>query len=215
MELAMMEELDHFEGVEIADPDLPLVEAIANGDVAAFEELVRRHDKKLLRIARQVTRSLEDAQDVVQETFLKVFERLHQFQRTSKFSTWLVRIAVNQALMKLRKKRFAQELPLEYEGSEGESLPIDVTDWSPDPERLYSRSELHEILRKALEKLSPSLRIVFILRDVEGLSLDETTAVLRLQPSAVKARLYRARLQLRESLSKHFRQPIHDAQYLS
>jgi len=215
MELAMMEGLERPETIDIADPDVPLVEASACGDMAAFEELVRRHDQKLLRIARQVTRNLEDAQDVVQETFLKALEKLHQFQRASKFSTWLIRIAINQALMKIRKMRYAQELPLEYEVSDGGSLPIDLTDWSPGPELLYSRSELHEILHKALEKLSPSLRIVFILRDVEGLSLPESSSVLQLHPSAVKARLYRARLQLRESLSKHFRQPIHDAQYLS
>lgn len=215
MELAVMEELEQPGTIEFADPDLPLVEASASGDMAAFDELVRRHDQKLLRIARQVTRNLEDAQDVVQETFLKAFEKLHQFQRNSKFSTWLIRIAINQALMKVRKTRYAQELPLEYEGSDGESLPADLTDWSPDPELLYSRSELHEILHKALEKLSPSLRIVFILRDVEGMSLPESAAVLHLHPSAVKARLYRARLQLREFLSKYFRQPIHDAQYLS
>ncbi len=215
MELAVMEELEPSTTICFADPDLPLVEASATGDMAAFEELVRRYDQRLLRIARQVTRSLEDAQDVVQETFLKVFEKLHQFQRTSKFSTWLIRIAINQALMKIRKRRYAQELPLEYEDPNGESLPIDLADWSPDPELLYSRSELKEILHSALEKLSPNLRIVFILRDVEGLSLQETTAVLRLDASAVKARLYRARLQLRESLSRHFRQPIYDAQYLS
>jgi RNA polymerase sigma-70 factor, ECF subfamily len=215
MELAMMDELKQPGTIDIADPDLPLVDASASGDMAAFDELVRRHDQKLLRIARQVTRNLEDAQDVVQETFLKAFEKLHQFQRNSKFSTWLIRIAINQALMKVRKMRYAQELPLEYEGSDGESLPVDLTDWSPDPELLYSRSELHEILHNALEKLSPSLRIVFILRDVEGMSLPESAAVLHLHPSAVKARLYRARLQLREFLSKYFRQPIHDAQYLS
>lgn len=215
MELAVMEELEQPGTIDIADPDLPLVDASASGDMAAFEELVRRHDQKLLRIARQVTRNLEDAQDVVQETFLKAFEKLHQFQRNSKFSTWLIRIAINQALMKVRKMRYAQELPLEYEGSDGESLPVDLADWSPDPELLYSRSELHEILHNALEKLSPSLRIVFVLRDVEGMSLPESAAVLHLHPSAVKARLYRARLQLREYLSKYFRQPIQDAQYLS
>ena len=215
MELAVIEELEQPETVDIVDPDLPLVEATASGDMAAFDELVRRHDQKLLRITRQVTRNLEDAQDAVQETFLKAFEKLHQFQRTSKFSTWLIRIAINQALMKIRKLRSAQELPLEYEGSDGECLPFDLTDWSPDPELLYSRSEMQKILRRALEKLSPSLRIVFVLRDIEGLSLPESAAALHLHPSAVKARLHRARLQLRESLSKYFRQPIHEALYLS
>jgi RNA polymerase sigma-70 factor, ECF subfamily len=215
MELAVMEALEQSATLNAIDPDLALVEASTNGDMSAFEELVRRYDRRLLRIAHQVTRSLEDAQDAVQETFLKAFEKLHQFQHNSKFSTWLIRIAVNQSLMKLRKRRYAQELPLEYEDASGETLPIEVADWSPDPELLYSRSELREILRQALEKLLPSVRVVFILRDIEGLSIDETARVLNLDPSAVKARLYRARLQLRETLTKYFRKPSHHAQYFS
>lgn len=215
MELAVMEAMEESATLSAIDPDLALVEASAAGDMAAFEELVRRYDHRLLRIAQQVTRSLEDAQDAVQETFLKAFEKLHQFQRNSKFSTWLIRIAVNQSLMKLRKRRYTQELPLEYEGANGDSLPIEVADWSPDPELLYSRSELREILCQALEKLLPNVRVVFILRDIEGLSIDETARVLNLHPSAVKTRLLRARLQLRETLTKHFRKPSHHAQYFS
>jgi RNA polymerase sigma-70 factor (ECF subfamily) len=117
--------------------------------------------------------------------------------------------------MKLRKRRYAQELPLEYEEVGGETLPIEVVDWSPDPEVLYSRSELREILRQGLEALSPIVRVVFILRDIDGLSTLETARVLSLHPSAVKARLYRARLQLRETLSKYFRRPSHHAQHFS
>jgi RNA polymerase sigma-70 factor, ECF subfamily len=215
MELAVMEALEQSATLNGIDPDLALVEASTNGDMAAFEELVRRYDRRLLRIALQVTRSLEDAQDAVQETFLKAYEKLHQFQRNSKFSTWLIRIAVNQSLMKLRKRRYAQELPLEYEEVGGETLPIEVVDWSPDPEVLYSRSELREILRQGLEALSPMVRVVFILRDIDGLSTLETARVLSLHPSAVKARLYRARLQLRETLSKYFRRPSHHAQHFS
>jgi RNA polymerase sigma-70 factor (ECF subfamily) len=207
MEIAEMEELTQSPSRYDLDPDLPLVEASASGDVAAFEELVRRYDRKLLRIAQQVTHSLEDAQDAVQETFLKAYQRLHQFQGTSKFSTWLIRIALNESLMKLRKRRHTPE-PLDYEDSNGETLPLDVADWSPDAEQLYSRAELREILRKALEELAPILRVVFVLRDVEDLSIKETAAALDLHPSAVKARLLRARLQLREKLSKYFRQPL-------
>jgi RNA polymerase sigma-70 factor (ECF subfamily) len=103
-----------------------------------------------------------------------------------------------------RRRRCTQELPLEYEDPNGKNLPVDVADWSPNPEQLYSRSELHEILRKALEGLPPALRIVFVLRDLEVLSIKETAAALDLHPSAVKARLLRARLQLREKLSKVF-----------
>lgn len=195
------------------DEDLALVEASTSGDIAAFEALVRRYDRKLLRIAQQVTDNLEDAEEVVQETFLKAFQKLYQFQRNSKFSTWLIRIALNESFMKLRKRRsHCQELSLEYDDPKGDHLPLDLADWSPNPEQLYSRSELQEILRKALQELVPELRVVFVLRDLEGLSIKETVAALDLHPSAVKARLYRARLQLREKLSKYFRKPLSRAQ---
>ena len=207
MEIAAMEELTQSPTQSSPDPDLVLVEASIRGDITSFEELVRRYDRKLLRIAMQVTHDSEDAQDAVQETFLKVYQKLNQFRGTSKFSTWLIRIALNESLMKLRKRRYAQELPLDYEDANGENVPLDVADWSPDAEQIYSRAELQEILRKALEELAPILRVVFFLRDVEGLSIKETTAILDLQPSAVKARLHRARLQLREKLSKYFRKP--------
>jgi len=205
MEVAAMEDLTQSATRPSPDQDLALVEASTRGDIAAFEELVRRYDRKLLRIAQQVTHSLEDAQDAVQETFLKAYQKLNQFQATSKFSTWLIRIALNESLMKLRKRR---ELPLEHEDLNGNNVPLDVADWSPNPEQLYTRAELKEILRKALEELPPILRVVFVLRDVEGLSIKETGAALDLQPTAVKARLFRARLQLRARLTKYFRQPL-------
>ena len=207
MELSSMEDLTQSATRYSTDQDLALVEASRRGDIAAFEELVRRYERKLLRITQQVTHSLEDAQDAVQETFLKAYQKLNQFQGTSKFSTWLIRIALNESLMKLRKRRYAQELPLEYEDPNGENLPLDVADWSPNAEQLYSRTELREILRKALAEMAPILRIVFVLRDVEDLSIKETAAALDLHPNAVKARLHRARLQLREKLSKYFRRP--------
>ena len=162
-----------------------------------------------------MTHNLEDAQDAVQETFLKVFQKLHQFRGGSKFSTWLIRIAINQSLMKLRTRRSAQEAPAEFQDAGGESLPMDLADWSPGPELLYSRSELNGILRKSLEKLPPGLRVVFILRDLEGLSTLETATALELHPNAVKARLLRARLQLRETLTKYFRKASHHVQYFS
>lgn len=189
------------------DPDLTLVELIKRGDMAAFEELVRRYDRRLLRIAQQVTHNLEDAQEAVQETFLKAYQKLDQFQGNSKFSTWLIRIALNESLMKVRKQRYTQEVPLEYDAPDGEHAAMDVADWSPNPEQLYSNSELQEILRKALGGLLPALRITFVLRDIEGLSIKETAAILDLDASAVKARLFRARLQLRERLSHYFRLP--------
>jgi len=209
MKVAMIEDSAQSATRHALDDDLALVEASMSGDIAAFEELVRRNDRKLLRIALQVTHNQEDAQEAVQETFLKAYQKLNQFRGNSKLSTWLIRIALNESLMKLRRRRrYTQELPLEYEDPNGKNLPLDVTDWSPNPEQLYSRSELQEILRKALEGLPLALRVVFVLRDVEVLSIKETAAALNLHPSAVKARLLRARLQLREKLSKFFR-PCH------
>src|SRR5580693_7521722 len=135
----------------VADDDLDLVHASKNGDVAAFEQLVKRYDRKLLRIAHNVTHNTEDSQDAVQETFLKAFQHLGQFREDSKFSTWLIRITLNQSLMKLRKqRRTIRDVSLEENCQAGEDiLPMEVIDWAPDPEQLYRTSELRDILIKA------------------------------------------------------------------
>jgi len=191
----------------VASDDLDLVHASKNGDIAAFEQLVKRYDRKLFRIAQHVTHNREDAEDAVQEAFLKAFQHLGEFREHSKFSTWLIRITLNQSLMTLRKQRRAvREVPLDEDfQAEGDMLPIEVIDWAPDPEQLYRTAELRDILIKALRELRPILRAVFVLRDVEGLSIAQTAEVLNLSPSAVKARLWRGRLQLRERLNKYFR----------
>lgn len=212
MDLAAMEDLTQPVTGYSRDQDLALVEASTGGDIAAFEELVRRYDRKLLRIALHVTHNTEDAQEAVQETFLKAYRKLDQFQGKSTFSTWLIRIALNESLAILRKRRHLQELPLEHEDPDGENLPLDVADWSPNPEQLYSHAELQEILRKVLGALPSALQVVFVLRDVEGLSIKQIAAVSDLHPNAVKARLHRARLQLREKLSNYFRTPGSPAQ---
>ena len=184
--------------------DLALVHASKNGDVAAFEQLVKRYDRKLLRIAQSVTHNLEDAQDALQEAFLKAYQNLHQFREESQFSTWLIRITLNQSLMKLRKQRKTREVSLDEDCQEENVLPLEVIDWAPNPEQLYWSTELREILIKALKELRPILRAVFALRDIEGLSINQTAEALNLSESAVKARLWRVRLQLRESLNKYF-----------
>src|SRR3984957_4694199 len=190
---------------EGANDDLDLVHATKNGDVAAFEQLVKRYDRKLLRIAQSVTHNREDSQDAVQEAFLKAYQNLAAFREDSKFSTWLIRITVNQSLMKLRKQRSTKEDSLDEDFQAGDDmLPLEVTDWAPNPEQLYWASELRDILIKCLEELSPILRMVFVLRDVEGLTIDQTVEVMNVSETAVKARLWRARLQLRESLNKYF-----------
>ena len=191
---------------EAPSDDLALVHASQCGDVGAFEELVKRYDRKLLRIAHHLLHNREDAEEVVQEAFLKAFLHLDQFREDSKFSTWLIRITLNQSLMKLRKQRPTREVSLDkHSQSEEDGLPIDVEDWAPNPEELYRAAELTEILRRALEELSHGLRVVFVLRDMEGLSVAQTAEALGLSLTAVKARSFRARLQLRERLSKYFK----------
>jgi RNA polymerase sigma-70 factor (ECF subfamily) len=194
-----------------ASDDLDLVHASKNGDVAAFEQLVERYDRKLFRIAQHVTHNREDAEDAVQEAFLKAFQHLSEFREDSKFSTWLIRITLNQSLMKLRKQRSIKEVPLEDFQSEGDMLSMEVVDWAPDPEQLYRTSELRDILIKALSELRPTLRAVFVLRDIEGLTTAQTAEVLNLSQAAVKARLWRGRLQLREYLNRYFRKETESA----
>lgn len=185
--------------------DMALVHACKRGDAVAFEQLVRRYDRRLLSIAQPITHNREDAQDAVQEAFLKAFRKLTQFQENSQFSTWLIRITVNESLMKLRKQRSTREVSIDEDSqSDGAMGPFELADWAPSPEELYREAELRDILRNTLQELQPGLRVVFVLRDIEGLSTEEAAEVLELTPVAVKARLWRARLQLRERLSKYF-----------
>jgi RNA polymerase sigma-70 factor (ECF subfamily) len=185
--------------------DLDLVQASKNGDVGAFEQLVKRYDRKLFRIAHSVTHNREDAQDAVQEAFLKAYQHLAEFRGDSQFSTWLIRITLNQSLMNLRKQRKTRELSLDEDFATDEDvIPREVIDWALNPEELYSVSELRNILTRAIEELRPILRVAFVLQDLEGLSTDQTAEVLNLSQSAVKSRLWRARLQLRELLNKYF-----------
>src|SRR5205823_8857562 len=191
---------------EPVSDELVLVGRAKAGDVGAFEELVRRYDRNVFRIAQHITQNREDAEDVVQDAFLKAYSNLAQFQGQSKFYTWLVRIAVNEALMKLRRRRPERTVSLDQEvQTEEDSIPREVADWSPNPEQLYSQGELREILGRTIQGLPPSFRTVFVLRDVEGLSTEETADALGLSVPAVKSRLLRARLQLRERLSRHFK----------
>jgi RNA polymerase sigma-70 factor (ECF subfamily) len=189
--------------------DLSLVHACKNGDTSAFEQLVRRYDTKLFRIAQHITHNREDAQDAVQDAFLKVFRKLSQYRENSQFSTWLIWITINESLMKPRKQRSSAEVSIaEDSPDEGQLARYDLADWVPDPEKLYQGSEVRDILRTELQKLRPGLRVVFVLRDVEELSSDKTAEVLSLTPVAVKARLWRARLQLRQQLSKYFGEEV-------
>ena len=192
--------------IEKAGSDLALVHACKGGDVSAFEELVKRYDFRLLRIACHITQNREDAEEAVQDAFLKAYMKLDQFEEKASFSTWVTRIVVNESLQRLRKQRVTKaSVSLTRED---EDVPLDIADWAPNPEQHYSAMELRGVLLKSLAALSPGLRVVFVLRDMAGLSGDETAEVLKLGLSAVKARLLRARLQLREKLTRHFRGPV-------
>ncbi len=183
-----------------------LVNAARKGDIGAFEELVRRYDRNVFRIAQHITQNREDAEDVVQDAFLKAYQNLGQFQGQSKFYTWLVRIAVNEALMRLRRRRPERMVSLDEDvKTEEDSMPREIADWSPNPEQQYNQAELKDILSRTIQGLPTSFRTVFVLRDVEGLSTEETAEALGLSIPAVKSRLLRARLQLRERLTKYFR----------
>ena len=190
-------------GEPVSD-ELALVQAAKAGDVSAFEELVKRYDRNVFRIAQHITQNREDAEDVVQDAFLKAYGNLHQFQGQSKFYTWLVRIAVNEALMKLRRRRPERMVSLDEDvKTEEDSLPREVADWTPNPEQQYTQAELRDILTRTIQGLPPSFRTVFVLRDVEGFR-PRRRLRLELSIPAVKSRLLRARLQLRERLSRYF-----------
>jgi RNA polymerase sigma-70 factor (ECF subfamily) len=189
-------------------PDLALVEKVKAGDLAAFEQLMRQYDRQIFRIALHITQNREDAEDVVQDAFFKAYQKLDQFQGNSKFYTWLVRIAVNESLMRLRKRRSQKTVSMDenIQTEEG-SIPRDFADWTPNPEQRYNQAELADILRRTIQGLPPGFRAVFALRDIDGLSTEETAQALGLSVPAVKSRLLRARLQLRDRLSRYFREP--------
>src|SRR5215213_1478215 len=176
------------------------------GDTAAFGELTERYQRNIFRLAQNITQNSEDAEDVLQETFMKAYEHLPDFEGQSKFYTWIVRIAVNEALMKLRKRKSSKTVSLDEPTDTGEdTMTREIAVWDEDPEQKYSREELREILDKAVESLKPAFRTVFVLRDIEELSTEETASALDISIPAVKSRLLRARLQLREKLTKFFR----------
>ena len=181
------------------------------GSYEAFEELVNRYERKIYRLGLNIAGSHEDAEDVLQETFLKAFEHVADFREDSRFYTWIFRIALNMGLMKLRKRRSDKVVPLEGAGSEQEEfIPREFADWRPNPEQLLAESELQDILLRATQSLPPSFRTVFLLRDIEGLSTEETARALHLAEGTVKAFLHRARLQLREKLSQSFRRGLRE-----
>ncbi|HVP57732.1 MAG TPA: sigma-70 family RNA polymerase sigma factor [bacterium] len=190
--------------------DQELVRLTRRGDDRAFGDLVKRYQSKIYRLARRMTETDEDAEDVLQEAFVKAYRSLGQFKGESKFSTWLYRITVNLALMKLRKRRpESVSLDAPVSTDEGE-VQRDFQDAGPDPLAKLESKESSAILDAAIAELPPGYRAVFILRHVEGLSTGETARILKVSVAAVKSRLHRTRIELRAKLlkrSKHHNKP--------
>lgn len=188
------------------DDEHLLVEAAKSGDVGAFEELVSRYERKIFRLTMNITGNREDAEDAMQDAFLKSYSHLKTFQGDSRFYTWLVRIAANEALMRLRKRRpnqFSLDEPI---ASDEDLIPRELQDWGPGPEQRFAQTEMREILSGVIEELEPDYRMVFVLRDIEELSTEDTASALGISVPAVKSRLLRARLKLRNKLNRYFRQ---------
>jgi RNA polymerase sigma-70 factor, ECF subfamily len=189
------------------DPDLPLVHRARQGDFAAFESLVARHGPRLYRLALRIVARQQDAEEVVQQTFLSVLEHLKEFREEAQFSTWLMRIATNHGLALLRKRSRQRTVPFDdvsEEGYEGLPHPEYIAQWRETPEQIASRHETRELVDRALDELDDKYRLVFVLRDVEGLSTAEAADALGISEANVKVRLLRARLMLRERLTRAF-----------
>lgn len=187
------------------------LEALQVGDPEEFSHLVDAYSSKIYRLAIKMLNQQQDAEDVLQETFLKAYRGLKSFDGRSKLSTWLFRIATNEALMVIRRKHpevVSIDEPVETE--EGEQEPIQIIDWCCLPENELLSEETREKLDAAVQKLPERLKVVFLLRDINDLSTHETAEVLGLSDTAVKTRLSRARLRLREELSAYFGERTND-----
>lgn len=186
-----------------AKEDAALVAGAKTGDRRAFELLVERHEGKIFSLAHRMTRNREDAEDVVQQSFQKAFIHLKKFEGESLFSTWLTRIAINEALMLLRRKRGTREVILESK-TEGETaLPLDIPDAGPNPEDSCLQREQERILSAAVNELTPGMRKAIELRELGELSTRETARVMGLSVGAVKARIFHGRRKLRQTLKRY------------
>jgi RNA polymerase sigma-70 factor (ECF subfamily) len=187
--------------------ELELFRRAQQGDFAAFEVLVDRFQPRVYGLARRIVGQAEDAEDVTQQTFLSVIEHLNQFRGESAVATWVLRIATNHALKVLRKRRGLPTVPLESVADPDDSSaplphPDYIAQWRDNPEDLAQRAEVRQLVEQALADLDDKYRTVFVLRDIEGLTVKETAEVLGLGESNIKVRLLRARLQLRERLTR-------------
>src|SRR5467141_2691606 len=185
----------------VPEGDVAVVADAKTGDGSAFELLVRRNEGKIFSLAQRMTRNREDARDVVQQSFQKAFINLNKFEGDSLFSTWLTRIAINEALMLLRRKRGSREVPIAESSTEdGATLPLDFPDSGPNPEDSCLQREQERILSAAVNELTPGMRKAIELRELGELSTGETAQVMGLSVGAVKARVFHGRRKLRKTL---------------
>lgn len=189
---------------EKADPDRDAAAKAREGDLKAFEELVDRHGRRVYRTLVGILGNPEEARDAMQDTFLKAFQHLPGFEGRSKFSTWLLSIAANTGIQRLRERRIAASLDDPGINSGEGFRPRQVQAWTDDPERLYSQAETRGLVERGLMGLPRKYRVVLMLRDIEQVPTEEAAAALGLGVPALKARLLRGRLMLREALAPHF-----------
>lgn len=185
--------------------DNKLLATIRRGDQRAVRKLVDSHSPRLYNLALRILRNSQDAEDAVQETFITALDKLDQFDGRAEFATWLYRIGVNTSLMALRKKRSRHRKEESIEVPQFEDIRSrELMDWAADPAHELLDAEMRETMEAAIDKLPAKYRVVFVLRDLEGLSIEETSQTLGLSAANVKVRLMRARLFLREALSQYF-----------
>src|ERR1700741_3852168 len=189
-----------------AAADAELVAATKKGDELGFERLAKRHQRRIFALAFRYTRVREDAEDIVQETFQKAFVHLQKFEEKSSFSTWLTGIAINEALMSLRRRRALREVPADdSSGDNGTTPGLDLADASPNPEATYLQKEEARIVSAAIRHLRPGMRRAVELRDLGDLSTQETARRMGLSVAAIKGRVFHARKELGKALRRHVR----------
>lgn len=188
-------------------PETKLVQRTRNGDVEAFEELLNRHQDRVTRVVFSILKDPMDTEEITQDVFLTVFEKIERFRGDASFSTWIHRIAVNAALMHKRRDKSSFDVPLDdvlpaFE--DNGHIAVDVADWSPQTNDPALQEETRSVIQAAVDRLNKKYQTVFMLRDIEGFSTEETAQILAMGIPAIKSRLHRARLSLRKELANYF-----------
>src|SRR4051812_4928643 len=191
---------------ELQSPEAMLVQRVCAGDRDAFYQLVGPYERAVYVAAVSIVNNQADAEEVAQEAVLKAFVNIHTFRGEAKFSTWLIQITINEARMKLRKdrKHLYESVDEQQQGEDGDYWPKDYADWRPIPNEALEQKELRQALRKGIASLTTKYREVFVLRDVQNVSITDTARILGISEANVKTRLLRARLQMRDALAPGF-----------